>query len=115
MGGDLTSKKTISYFWWSLAGGHHQPKKQWPFEAANGVTAATNGVTAATSKKCGFKNLTLQIQLVAFNTGKSWIFQFQMQPAGCTCNQLVAFEIERSNFFTKATKKSSDGATCVIS
>ena len=31
------------------------------------------------------------------------------------CNQLVAFEIERSNFFTKATKKSSDGATCVIS
>ena len=41
------------------------------FEAANGVTAATNGVTAATSKKCGFKNLTLQIQVVAFNTGKT--------------------------------------------
>ena len=69
------------------------------FEAANGVTAAANGVTAATSKKCGFKNLTLQIQLVAFNTVKSCIAQFQMLPAGSTRNQLVAFGIGRGNFF----------------
>ena len=96
-------------------GGHHQPKKQSLFEAANGVTEAANGVTAATSKKCGFKNLTLQIQLVAFNTGKSCLFQFKMLPAGSECYQLVAFGIGRVMFFTKATKKSSDGATCVIS
>ena len=34
---------------YSEPGGHHQPKNQSLFEAANGVTAATNGVTAATN------------------------------------------------------------------
>ena len=60
------------------------------FESANGVTAAANGVTAAASG----------VTAATYNS---------------KCNQLVAFGIGRRKFFTKATKKSSDGATCVIS
>ena len=48
----------------NLPRGPPSAKKQSPFEAANGVTAAANGVTAATSKKCGFTGISDEATLL---------------------------------------------------
>ena len=90
-------------------GGHHQPKKQLLFEAANGVTAATNGVTAATNGINAAASGVTAAAVMSIQYWKNLRLPIQNAPSW------EHWELEEASVFTKATKKSSDGATCVIS
>ena len=85
--------------------GHHQPKKQSPFEAANGVTAATNGVTAATSKMCGFKNLTLKFSLLHSILEKVWSSNSKCSQLGALAPSWEHLKLEDQTFLLRLLKK----------